>query len=107
MLSINEDGQAICGRRHGRSTAVDMRVRKTRGAHCRKHRGSFVAGKPLPRNLLPITPSPPALASGARRGRTRPFKIGPVVSHAAATRPPQSLEHGIRCSTSATVWSRP
>ena len=25
---------------------------------------------------------------------------GPVVSHAAATRPPQSPEHRIRCSTS-------
>jgi hypothetical protein len=37
--------------------------------------------------------------NGTRRGRTRTFRIGPVVSHAAATRPaipvraPHSLEH--------------
>jgi hypothetical protein len=48
--------------------------------------------------LCPIT---------GRRGRTRASRIGPVTSHAASTRPPQSPEHRMRRRTSPTVICRP
>jgi hypothetical protein len=45
--------------------------------------------------------------SDTRGGLTRAFKIGPVSSQAAPTRPPQTPEQRMRRRTWPTVLSRP
>jgi hypothetical protein len=51
---------------------------------------------------FPISPH-----NATRRGLTRLFSTGPVVSHAAPTRPPQPPEHRMRRSTSPKTICAP